>query len=312
MNEESDRNQVRFLIPPKPPSNLMWAAICILAIATAGGGWYLHREMSRQAQVQPSSNQSVASVEGLKTQLSAQQADLRDWSHHAMDLDKRMDTVEGRLKSGRVLTHRQAERILKPVEARMNVRLDQSITAKTAMLESRFAQMDAAEQSVRIQLAHLENQQATASKKLAALGFNSQWELGALRQQEQRMAHRAVMTPATSKKQVHFEARRNNMDKVEPGIELTVLSTDPEKQQYSGYMQLLEDRTVVWIKNQDIQVPLVIQPKAGGPALELVVNRVASGDVTGYLELPASDAAYAKAADVVADWASAHANGAMR
>jgi hypothetical protein len=134
MKEESDRNQVRFLIPPKSPSNMMWAAICVLAIATAGGGWYLHREMRRTAGIRPTPTASLATIDGLKTQLSAQEANLKDWSHHAMDLDKRMDKVEGRLKSGRVLTHRQAERLLKPVESRINARLDQSITAKTAMI----------------------------------------------------------------------------------------------------------------------------------------------------------------------------------
>ena len=307
MNEDSNGSRSHTLIS-RMWAGFLWAAVCLTAVAAAGEGWYLHRMMNRQAAIPSASNGWPAPTGDMTARLSAEEANLKDWSHRAMDLEKRLDRVESRLGRGRIMTEGRTERMLKPVKSSV-ARIDQSLTTSTSMIQSRLAQLDATERSRRMQMAHLEDQEATASKELAAVRGDVQRQLRALRHEQRQAANSKSIKRPTKDQQVYFEAMRDHTDKLEPGIELTVLSTNPEKQQYSGYVSLLEDRATIWIKNQDIQVPFVIQPKSAEAPIEVVANRITSGDVSGYLELPASDAAFAKAADVVADWTAARASG---
>jgi sortase A len=94
-----------------------------------------------------------------------------------------------------------------------------------------------------------------------------------------------VKSKATTPARVSFHVARNHSQQLTWGISLGVTATDAARQQMNGWMWLMPDRRTVWLRDRGTQDPLVFYVYEDGKRRELVLTRIGSDSVTGYLVL---------------------------
>jgi sortase A len=95
----------------------------------------------------------------------------------------------------------------------------------------------------------------------------------------------AAVASLSSPRRVSFSVPMNHSRQLAPGISLGVTATDTSRQRMDGWMWLMPDRRTVWLRDQGIKGPCVFYGYADGKRRELVITRVTSDSVMGYLML---------------------------
>jgi sortase A len=90
---------------------------------------------------------------------------------------------------------------------------------------------------------------------------------------------------------VTFEVARNHSRKLAPGIYLGLTGTDARSHRVDGWMWVMPDRRTIWLRDQNAHDPVVFYGKEDGKKREVVITKVASNSISGYLVLPDGEAA---------------------
>jgi len=292
---EPASNELNPNTPTTPHKNSallpLWSAIVVLAAAIVCGAWYVHRSIATMpaSAAQPAATQ--ASVDGLQARLNAEAANLKDWSRQSGALDARITKLEHGRRTHVSLTKRQTAKLVNQIQSKVDGAIGNLTSQETSKLDARLTAVETTE---RMQVTRLERELAQARRQLADLRSGDTRNVSLLTQKEQQDAKMIAAMRKPGDTRVDFDAARNHGKDLEPGISLYVQSTDPGFQHYSGYVFLLQDRSTIFFKNQDAQVPLMIYPKSGGEPMQLVAQHIARHDVTGYLLVPPSEMAYVR------------------
>ncbi len=288
----------------------LWAFVLLMAMAAGAGGWYFYQQQSKQDGQLAFLSGMQTTMDGVKSRVDAAENGLLEWNNRWGKLDARFTQVERKAGAAIAAVKSGSQKMMAELETKLDARFDQKLNEKTAVLQTRIETMESASNTQQARLNRMENDLTDSRREIADLRAETAREVGTLQTANGRSAGRIDTLERLRKNQrVDFELAAHRTQHLLPGVTLAVDSIDPRYQRYSGYVYLLTDRRYVWIKNQDAQSPVLIYPKAGGQALRLVVNQVTKRDVTGYLLVPESQAAYAQAGEVGSETATASTTG---
>jgi len=90
-------------------------------------------------------------------------------------------------------------------------------------------------------------------------------------------------------RRIAFEIGRNHTNEIAPGIWLRITRANQDFSNVEGWMRVMPKDRTFWFHRQDAQEPFVFYGREHDRKRELVVTRVRSNSVTGYLILPAAE-----------------------
>jgi sortase A len=85
---------------------------------------------------------------------------------------------------------------------------------------------------------------------------------------------------------VTFEVSKGHSRKVSPGISLGLTGIGLSHLRVNGWIWVMPDRRTIWLRDQGTQVPIVFYGYLDGKRRELVITRVTTNSVIGYVLLP--------------------------
>ena len=279
----------------------LWLAIAFILLVLAAGGaygyWAVETYRGRSSLLPAMEGQ----LAGVGQRIDAAETSLRGWTKQREALGQRITNVESRL--GRTL--QAARKEAQDITARAQNDMQAMVDKRTAALETSLGAVQAAQQSEDIHIANLQQQfdqtkaanvqeiaqlhdqmaqQQTAERDdIAALDSRIASAGGQAGQNNVAMAagHNGV-----DRERVDFELGVNRNRELAPGISLNVDRTDTQHQQFSGRVWVTPDRHNLWIRGQGIEQPLVFYTGSDDRPRELVITRITSSSVAGYLLVP--------------------------
>jgi hypothetical protein len=277
--------------------------VLLLALAVAGTSWYTDRRQEEQGAELTRLPGLQTSLDGLKSRVGAAEDSLRFAGDRWSTVDERLAKIENR--AGNVLTSakNKTEKLMIDLEARVDSRLQQ-IDQETTMIKTRMDQVESNNRFQRAELERVRHELADSQHEVADLRQDTSQDIRDVRASNDEASNQldgrlGELERDHRDQRVDFEISKDRSQHLLPGVTVSVESTDPVHQRYNGWVWLLQDRRTVWVRNQPAQVPVMMYPKAGGAPLRLVVNQVNGRDVTGYLLVPESQAAFGQAASVL-------------
>jgi hypothetical protein len=144
---------------------------------------------------------------------------------------------------------------------------------------------------VRGEMARQSQDLGTLRQELASNESASEQRLNGLRatvEDGQRTVRRDVDTLANklAVDRVDFEATKNRVAELAPGVSLRITNIDVPMHRVSGWMWVLPDRRTIWLRNEAVQQPIAFYSKEDGKKRELVITGVTKNGVTGYYLQP--------------------------
>jgi anti-anti-sigma factor len=270
----------------------------ILALAIVGGGVYLfwqfgaYRGKLDQVQQLTPMQRLVA---GISRRLDAAEAVWQNWGHEKDALLQRMEKSEDQ-------TRRHADNQAAVAEERLKQELDQ----RTAALQTRMDNLEAAQQATGQRMDALEQQlnqlrpasaaavEPSANRMQTEPPVDTHPNLDDLNrhlsqveeQNGQTQRDVEAMRARLNRRRVEFELGVRRARELTPGISLVVSGTDVPQQKFDGRIWLAVDHQSLWIHGQGPQQPLVFYTGKDEVPRELVVTKVTANSVSGYLLLP--------------------------
>lgn len=280
----------------KRRSAALWTALATLAVALAvlaGYGYSVMSNQNTQLEWLPSLAKSISAV---RTRTSGLETNIKEWGDkqdklagHVQKLD---DGWQARLD--RVRQH-AAELVANAYQKER-----EELNQKTAALNIQIAEMSSRQHADQVQMAQLEKELTNTRQELAFAKEQYIHELADVKEQQiSNEREMASINNTLSTDQVNFEAQKDSDEEIVPGISLHLTGTDISHQQYAAWVWLADSGHRVWVRHQAIEAPVVLYPKAGGEAYELVVTRVSQKGVAGYMLAPSN--ATTQSADVASN-----------
>lgn len=274
-----ERKEPVWEVPAAPPrtSTGMRVAVVLLTVLLIGSAIYGYkalRQHSDQLSQLPSLEQSLSALSGrmdaAETKLTTALSDWQAVADHVAKLDRK---VSANLQ----LARRQTQEMVSQLRAELRSEMNQRAQA----LETRMDHLESAQASQRAQLAQFD-------EKLAASTNDTRRELASLHEEvAENRSHTGELARRIEVERVNFEARRNSVQEIVPGVSLKVTKTNVSYQRFNGWAWLLPDRRTLWIRNQNVEQPVVFYRKETGERYELVVTDVSKDFVLGYVLRPA-------------------------
>jgi sortase A len=87
-------------------------------------------------------------------------------------------------------------------------------------------------------------------------------------------------------KRVHFEVIKDHSQQVSPGISLGLTGIEMAHRRVNGWIWVMPDRRTIWLRDQSAQEPVAFYGYLDGKRRELVITRVTTNSVIGYLLVP--------------------------
>ncbi len=203
-------------------------------------------ETSSAASIRRARSETLALVEGVK----------REMTQNRDALSSRI----GGLESTQIETHEEVGG-LKTDFAGVRQELAEARDAD-AVQGNRISEVDKAQNSIGGHVASLELQMANGQDKMDALSSE------------------------VDRRRIDFEVSKNRADQLVEGIILTVRKTNVDKQQVEGWLHIVNDGRIVWLRDAGAQHPIAFASSKDSRAYELVFTKVASTGVVGYLLVP--------------------------
>jgi sortase A len=87
-------------------------------------------------------------------------------------------------------------------------------------------------------------------------------------------------------KRVTFEVSKGHSRQVSPGISLGLTGIGLSRLRVNGWIWVMPDRRTIWLRDQGTQEPVVFYGHLDGRRRELVITRVTTNSVIGYVLVP--------------------------
>ena len=210
----------------------------------------------------------------------------------------RLAKLENRASLTLQSARKQTQELISQAQQRMQAELDsrsQVVDARLGKIESRQEVESLSLASLQTELAGTREQIASQSRQISALQQETGRNMAQVGQQlarldsDTRLDRRNLdsVSAQVGRRRIDFEASKNHLSELTPGVELEITHTDVSNRRVDGWLWLLPDRRTVWVRGQSSQSPVVFYTKDDNRPRELVITHVTKNSVVGYLLVPA-------------------------
>jgi len=285
----------------------MTVAGIILAAAVAGIAWYGYPIWREHAETSAHVKAIQTTVDGFGDRLKTVESQAESWTGDQLSMRNQIQKLSGRFAGEIAAVHKQmgqsSAEILREAEARFREQI-RGVDARVSRLESSDANENAQTEHMQQQLGQLRSEVNRQANELQAVRQEMHndngvaTELANLKNSEERN-HKDVesMENSLATRRIAFEARKNHVEDVAPGVSIKLTGMDPLFHRASGWIFLMPDRRTLWLHKQSTQEPVVFYGFRDGKKREVVLTKVTKNDATGYVLLPKDVASPALAAN---------------
>jgi hypothetical protein len=261
----------------------LWTALAVLAIALVVAVAYGYSVISQQNTELKWLSGRTSSLGAVRDRAERFETLLNRWNVRQAILAAHVQEMDTAWRSGLDEVRLRAEGLVANARQSGNYDLNQ----RTGALNAEIAQISSRQQAQVALIAQLERQLAGTREELASVKAAYGRELAALHQQ-QISSQQAIdsLNTVLSTDQIDFEAGKNRDEEIAQGVELHLTGTDLAHQRFRGWIRIAGSRRTIWVQSHPAELPVVFYPKPGGEAYELVVTKVNSDAVSGYLLVP--------------------------
>lgn len=279
--------------PPEPRSSRFgfWFAMICLAGALVGGALYLYPRLAEYG----------SQLNGLHGALAGIRERMGETERRVGELSPEIESFKANLAdAGRRLEQKlnsgmeQARKSTQDLAASLRREMLEAIGAQEKAADLRFRDLEARQQTEAMRSARLEQQVAQLNRQLAGLTQDvddkrnaSARESEVLRNQVQQADNRLDRVSSfQDRPRERFEVSRGKSERIAPGIYLHVTRTDPRYRRYQGWLQVVNDGKIVWLRDKSVLEAVTFHAGQRNGQYDLVVTALNQGGVAGYLILP--------------------------
>lgn len=284
---------------------ILTAFLILLAAGLVAAAWYAYPRLSRHdalfSQMPGTLTDIRTDVSNLGDQAKSTAAKVDEWGSRQEELRSQLNKARGdlmaRIDSARKQAGDTSAALIQRARSDFATQVD-SIKTQLAKLETSSA--GDREQIARLQeeLTQVRSQMAKQGEELASVqgqvtqhAASSDQQFATVKTTQQKDRHDFdEYADKFAVKRVDFEVAKNHQTAVAPGISVQVNSTDVSYQRLNGSV-LASDGHTVWLRQLKVQEPVFLTSFADGRTRELVITRVNKSGATGYVLMPAQDAA---------------------
>jgi chaperonin cofactor prefoldin len=208
---------------------------------------------------------------------------------------ERMQKVETRM-GGTLRTARQQTReLVGQAEQRLQAELDR----RSAATDARLSEIEAGQQAQQARLAKVQAEVSSVrqemTQQLAQARQETGHDLASLgqrvtdldQQTDQSRSRLDALHRQLDRQRTDFEVAKNHSRELAPGVSLGITKTNTSYRRFSGWVWLMPDRRTLWVRNQNVQEPVIFYHKKDSRPSELVITNITKDSVVGYLLMPA-------------------------
>lgn len=261
----------------------LWTALAVLAVALAVAVAYGYSVISKQNTELKWLSARTSSLGTIRDRTARVETLLNRWNVRQAMLAARVQNMDTEWRSNvEQVGLRSAGMVANARQSEQN-----DLNQRTAALNREIAQLSGRQQAHLEHIVQLERQLAATQQELASARADYSRELASLHQQQvSSQQEMDSLNNVLSTDQIDFEAEKNRDTKIVQGVALHLTGTDPAHQRFRGWIRVAGSRSTIWVRSHPVELPVVFYPEPGGEAFELVVTKVSSGAVAGYLLMP--------------------------
>ena len=262
----------------------LWIAFSLLLCALMISAAYAYRSL-RDAKTESARLPEVLqALPDLSKRITAVETAIGSWASDNQVLLNRVVKLEGRFKSNLQQVHRDTQEMMSQLEQRTMSRMEE----RDALVDARLSQIDRGQSEGLARVARLEKELASTQQEISSLRQTTNHDLAGLNEQLGESDHKVdAVAHRLERQRVNFEVTRNHQLEITPFVALDVQDTDVRHQRFSGWVQVLPESRFLWVNEHGIQQPVTFYRGEDQTSFDLVVTRVASNSVVGYLMMPA-------------------------
>ncbi|HEV2246426.1 MAG TPA: hypothetical protein VGW37_07215 [Terriglobia bacterium] len=261
----------------------LWTALAVLAVALVVLAAYGYSVISQHNSELSGLSGRMSALGVLRARADRIEAGLKDWRSKQAGLTAQLQKMDADWRSGLDDARQRAAAMVGSAAQKQN----KDLNLRTAALNAHIDEIISQQRAEQVRVAQLESELANTRQELAATRAAYNRELADLRQQ-QVVSQQAVASLDTqlSTSQVDFEVAKNRDEEIVQGVSVHLGGTDLAHQKFRGWIWLAGSGRRIWVQNHPAALPVTFYPKSDGLAYELVVTKVKSNEIAGYLLVP--------------------------
>lgn len=287
-------------LEPRHGHNVLKIVLILIVLAAVGFGvYYYYPALQKEAAVVrqlPVMQNSLAAVSG---RMDAAEQKLQSWASDRDGLMERVQQVESRMSGTLHAARQQTRQLVAQAEQRMQAELDR----RSAATDARLSQIEAGQQAERERLATLQAEVSSVRQGMTQQLAQARQETGRnlasldqrvtdLDQQSDRSRSRLdALNRQLDREKVDFEVAKNHSRELTPGVSLGITKTDISHRRFSGWVWLMPDRRTLWVRNQNVQEPIIFYTRRDTRPRELVITNITRDSVAGFVLVPSKPGA---------------------
>jgi hypothetical protein len=286
----SDNDRGRRLTRDRGPARRgnagLWTAVVLLSLALIGVSAYSYSAFKRNSL-------TVAQLPGMRgiesslvQRLNATEGTLLKLTNSSQGLSAQLNQIDHKVGSMLGRTREQTEQLVAQAENRMEGRMNERDQA----LEARLARVESGRNEDRDRAAEMQKEVDGVKKQVAQDDQDAWRQLSELNQRSNENVDRMNELDRSMhqpREKVTFEASRQAVAEIVPGISFTVTDTNTAYQRFNGYLTLADASRTVRLRDVAAQQSVTFYAGHDPQAFDLVVTSINSGGVAGFLVMPA-------------------------
>lgn len=296
---EQNENDLRLHIGR---TKALWVLVLLLAVALAGASWYGYPKLTEHAakigqlagmpQLMDAANERIGAAERTLSAMTAETMNAIETERD--NFANRTARLERRVAANLRTAQDQLREAVNEVEQRIRTELSQSVEA----VQARLAEMESAQDDDRAKLVQLQNDISSVREDLASARREAAEQFAKVREETFRGFSQRDRQLASNKAEIDtvnnfldrwridFELPVHRTQRLTPDVNLTVSQAMVGWQLIDGWLQLVRDGRVLWLRGQGIQQPIVFYTQNDPRPYQIVLTRVKDNQVAGYLLMP--------------------------
>ncbi|HET9178916.1 MAG TPA: hypothetical protein VFQ24_11220 [Terriglobia bacterium] len=261
----------------------LWTALAVLAVALAVMAAYGYSVISQHNSELSGLSGRMGAIGELRARAAKVEEGFNDWRAKQAGLAAQIQKMDADWRSGLDDARQRAAAMVGSAAQKEN----RDLNLRTAALNAHINEIISQQQAQQVQVAQLESELANTRQELAATRAAYNRELADVRQQ-QVVSQQAVasLDNQLSTSLVDFEVAKNRDEEIVQGVSVHLGGTDLAHQKFRGWIWLAGSGRRIWVHDQPAALPVTFYPKPDGLAYELVVTKVKSNEIAGYLLVP--------------------------
>ena len=247
---------------PRHSHRLLWTTMVLLLIMLIAAGAYGYMALGAYRGKMNLFPAMQANLVAAGQRIDATENSMRNWVAERDQWGKHVEAkIDGALRNAR----QQANEVTHGRQI-----LQAEIDQRTSNLQTQVNNIQAAQKATDDRVANVEEQVRELENTRA----------------DEPSAEKPAANSVIGRERKDFVLPLHGEQEVAPGVWIGFTNTDVANQRYDGNMRLMADRRAIAIHRRGIAQPLEFSLRGDDKRAQLVVTRVTSNSVTGYVLLP--------------------------